>query len=92
MPALYPDTACPACGKSHDLFSHDLDRHPHAVAYRYTCPVTHIGVLFRPTTIPEPVILPPASAARLTWDSDYDRLPRPTGAADERPTRQHQGD
>jgi hypothetical protein len=54
MPALYPDTACPACGKSHDLFSHDLDRHPHAVAYRYTCPVTHIGVPFRPTTIPEP--------------------------------------
>ena len=59
MPARYPDTACPACGKSHDLFAHDPDRHPHAVAYRYTCPVTHIGVLFRPATIPEPVILPP---------------------------------
>jgi hypothetical protein len=70
MPALYPDAPCPACGQSHALFSHDPERHPHAVAYRYTCPVTQIGVAFRPTTAPASVILPPASAVRLTWDSD----------------------
>jgi hypothetical protein len=70
MPALYPDIPCPACGRAHALFSHDPDRHPHGVVYRFTCPVSNVVVPFRPATVPEPVILPPASAVRLTWDSD----------------------
>jgi hypothetical protein len=70
MPALYPDTPCPACGQSHDLFSHDPDRHPHAAVYRYTCPTTGGGAAFRPTDPPQRVILAPAAAVPLTWASD----------------------
>ena len=70
MPALYPDTPCPACGQSHALSCHDPDRHPHAAVYRYTCPVAGAVVSFRPTAAPQTVILPPGSAIPLTWAAD----------------------
>ena len=62
MPALYPDTPCPACGGSHALTCHDPGRHPHPAVYQYTCPATGAGVSFRPTVPPERVILAPGSA------------------------------
>ena len=70
MPALYPDTHCPACGGLHTLTCHDPDRHPHGMQYRYTCPATGAGVPFRPAAVPERVILAPASAIPLTWAAD----------------------
>jgi hypothetical protein len=70
MPALYPDTLCPACGGLHTLTCHDPDRHPHGTVYGYTCPTVGAGVAFRPETAPQRVILAPASAVPLTWAAD----------------------
>ena len=70
MAALYPDTPCPACGRSHTLYYQDPDRHPHGAVYYYTCPTAGVTVTFRPAAAPEPVILAPSSALRLTWLSD----------------------
>jgi hypothetical protein len=67
---LYPDTPCPACGKEHALSYHDPSRHPRGAVYRYTCPAAGVVVSFRPTKVPQPVILAPAVAIPLTWVSD----------------------
>ena len=70
MPALFPDTLCPACGGRHNLSCYDPDRHPQGTEYRYTCPTTGSGVELRPAAAPERMILAPASAVPLTWAAD----------------------
>jgi len=67
MTDLYPDTACPACGRAHTLSYRDARRPPPGALFRYTCPATQVIVTFRPSAAPEPVILAPSLALPLTW-------------------------